>query len=171
MYGGKFIGIIALADVVKPTSRRAISELHEMGIKVVMLTGDNERTARAIQREVGADEVIAEVLPQDKEKEVRRIQESGQKVAMVGDGINDAPALARADVGIAIGAGTDVAIESAGVVLMRSDLLDVAGAIQLGKAVIRNIKENLFWALFYNTICIPVAAGIFYPSFASSSAP
>ena len=168
---GRFIGIIALADVVKPTSRRAVNELHEMGIKVVMLTGDNERTARAIQREVGADEVIAEVLPQDKEKEVRRIQESGQKVAMVGDGINDAPALARADVGIAIGAGTDVAIESAGVVLMRSDLLDVAGAIQLGKAVIRNIKENLFWALFYNTICIPVAAGIFYPSFGLKLSP
>ena len=168
---GRFIGIIALADVVKPTSRRAVNELHEMGIKVVMLTGDNERTARAIQRDVGADEVIAEVLPQDKEKEVRRIQESGQKVAMVGDGINDAPALARADVGIAIGAGTDVAIESAGVVLMRSDLLDVAGAIQLGKAVIRNIKENLFWALFYNTICIPVAAGIFYPSFGLKLSP
>ena len=142
--GGKFIGIIALADVVKPTSRRAISELHEMGIKVVMLTGDNERTARAIQREVGADEVIAEVLPQDKEKEVRRIQESGQKVAMVGDGINDAPALARADVGIAIGAGTDVAIESAGVVLMRSDLLDVAGAIQLGKGRHTQYKREPF---------------------------
>lgn len=169
--GGKFIGIIALADVVKPTSRRAVSELRGMGIKVVMLTGDNERTARAIQREVGADEVIAEVLPQDKEKEVRRIQESGRKVAMVGDGINDAPALARADVGIAIGAGTDVAIESAGVVLMRSDLLDVAGAIQLGKAVIRNIKENLFWALFYNTICIPVAAGVFYPAFGLKLSP
>ena len=169
--GGKFIGIIALADIVKPTSRRAVGELRAMGIKVVMLTGDNERTARAIQREVGADEVIAEVLPQDKEKEIRRLQEGGQKVAMVGDGINDAPALARADVGIAIGAGTDVAIESAGIVLMRSDLLDVAGAIQLGKAVIRNIKENLFWALFYNTICIPVAAGIFYPSFGIKLSP
>ncbi len=168
---GKFIGIIALADIVKPTSRRAVGELRAMGIKVVMLTGDNERTARAIQREVGADEVIAEVLPQDKEREIRRLQEGGQKVAMIGDGINDAPALARADVGIAIGAGTDVAIESADIVLMRSDLLDVAGAIQLGKAVIRNIKENLFWALFYNTICIPVAAGIFYPSFGIKLSP
>lgn len=171
VYGGRFAGVIALADVVKPTSRRAVEELHAMGIRVVMLTGDNERTARAIQREVGADEVIAEVLPQDKEKEVRRIQESGVKAAMVGDGINDAPALARADVGIAIGAGTDVAIESAGIVLMRSDLLDAAGAIQLGRAVIRNIKENLFWALFYNTLCIPVAAGVFYPSFGLKLSP
>lgn len=128
-----------------------------------MLTGDNARTAQAIQKEVGADRVVAEVLPQDKETEIRRLQQQGKKVAMVGDGINDAPALARADVGIAIGAGTDIAIESADLVLMKNDLLDVAGAVQLGHAVIRNIKQNLFWALFYNAICIPVAAGVFYP--------
>lgn len=161
--GGRLLGIIALADMVKPTSRAAIAELKRMGLEVVMLTGDNARTAQAIQKEVGADRVVAEVLPQDKENEIRRLQEQGKKVAMVGDGINDAPALARADVGIAIGAGTDIAIESADLVLMKSDLLDVAGAVQLGHAVIRNIKQNLFWALFYNAICIPVAAGVFYP--------
>lgn len=161
--GGRLLGIIALADMVKPTSRAAIAELKRMGLEVVMLTGDNARTAQAIQKEVGADRVVAEVLPQDKENEIRRLQQQGKKVAMVGDGINDAPALARADVGIAIGAGTDIAIESADLVLMKSDLLDVAGAVQLGHAVIRNIKQNLFWALFYNAICIPVAAGVFYP--------
>ncbi len=163
VYDGELAGLIALADTVKPTSRMAIAEMKKMGLEVVMLTGDNERTAQAIQKEVGADRIVAEVLPQDKENEIRRLQEQGKKVAMVGDGINDAPALARADVGIAIGAGTDIAIESADLVLMKSDLLDVAGAIQLGHAVIRNIKQNLFWALFYNAICIPVAAGIFYP--------
>ena len=161
--GGRLLGIIALADMVKPTSRAAIAELKRMGLEVVMLTGDNARTAQAIQKEVGADRVVAEVLPQDKETEIRRLQQQGKKVAMVGDGINDAPALARADVGIAIGAGTDIAIESADLVLMKNDLLDVAGAVQLGHAVIRNIKQNLFWALFYNAICIPVAAGVFYP--------
>lgn len=160
---GILLGIIALADRVKPTSRAAIEEMKRMGLEVVMLTGDNARTAQAIQKEVGADRVVAEVLPQDKETEIRRLQEQGKKVAMVGDGINDAPALARADVGIAIGAGTDIAIESADLVLMKNDLLDVAGAVQLGHAVIRNIKQNLFWALFYNAICIPVAAGVFYP--------
>lgn len=160
---GVLLGIIALADRVKPTSRAAIEEMKRMGLKVVMLTGDNARTAQAIQKEVGADRVVAEVLPQDKETEIRRLQQQGKKVAMVGDGINDAPALARADVGIAIGAGTDIAIESADLVLMKNDLLDVAGAVQLGHAVIRNIKQNLFWALFYNAICIPVAAGVFYP--------
>lgn len=160
---GVLLGIIALADRVKPTSRAAIEEMKRMGLEVVMLTGDNARTAQAIQKEVGADRVVAEVLPQDKETEIRRLQQQGQKVAMVGDGINDAPALARADVGIAIGAGTDIAIESADLVLMKNDLLDVAGAVQLGHAVIRNIKQNLFWALFYNAICIPVAAGVFYP--------
>lgn len=160
---GILLGIIALADRVKPTSRAAIEEMKRMGLEVVMLTGDNARTAQAIQKVVGADRVVAEVLPQDKETEIRRLQQQGKKVAMVGDGINDAPALARADVGIAIGAGTDIAIESADLVLMKNDLLDVAGAVQLGHAVIRNIKQNLFWALFYNAICIPVAAGVFYP--------
>ena len=169
--GGRLLGIIALADTVKPTSRAAIAELKRMGLEVVMLTGDNAQTAHAIQQQVGADRVVAEVLPQDKETEIRRLQEQGKKVAMVGDGINDAPALARADVGIAIGAGTDIAIESADLVLMKSDLLDVAGAVQLGHAVIRNIKQNLFWALFYNAICIPVAAGLFYPAFGLKLSP
>ena len=156
------IGIIAVADVVKPTSRQAIEEFKAMGIDVVMLTGDNKRTAEAIRRQLHIDRVVAEVMPQDKESEIRRIQESGKKVAMVGDGINDAPALARADVGIAIGAGTDIAIESADIVLMKSDLLDAVTAVQLSKAVIRNIKENLFWAFFYNSIGIPLAAGVFF---------
>ena len=163
--GGQLIGVIAVADVVKPTSRQAVQELARMGIEVVMLTGDNAKTAEAIRRQVGVNRVVAEVFPQDKEKEIRRLQNEGKKVAMVGDGINDAPALARADVGIAIGAGTDVAIESADIVLMKSDLLDVSTAIQLSKAVIRNIKQNLFWAFIYNIIGIPVAAGLFYLPF------
>ena len=163
---GLLIGVIAVADVVKPASRQAVQELSAMGIEVVMLTGDNAKTAEAIRRQVGVDRVVAEVFPQDKEKEIRRLQSAGKKVAMVGDGINDAPALARADVGIAIGAGTDVAIESADIVLMKSDLLDVSTAIQLSKAVIRNIKQNLFWAFIYNIIGIPVAAGLFYIPFA-----
>ena len=159
----KLLGVIAVADVVKPTSREAIEQLKAMNINVVMLTGDNKRTAEAIRKQLGIDRVVAEVLPQDKEREIRSIQQSGKKVAMVGDGINDAPALARADVGVAIGAGTDIAIESADIVLMKSDLLDAVTAIQLSKAVIRNIKENLFWAFFYNTIGIPLAAGVFFP--------
>lgn len=163
--GGKLIGVIAVADIVKPTSRQAVQELSAMGIEVVMLTGDNAKTAEAIRRQVGVSRAVAEVFPQDKEKEIRRLQGNGKKVAMVGDGINDAPALARADVGIAIGAGTDVAIESADIVLMKSDLLDVATAIRLSKAVIRNIKQNLFWAFIYNIIGIPVAAGLFYLPF------
>ncbi len=155
------LGLIAVADVLKESSPAAVRELRQMGIDVVMLTGDNSTTAQAIGRQAGIEKVVAGVLPGDKERHVRQLQEQGKKVAMVGDGINDAPALARADVGIAIGAGTDVAIESADVVLMRSDLLDVSTAIQLSKATIRNIKENLFWALFYNSIGIPLAAGVF----------
>ncbi len=157
------LGIIAAADLPKPTSQEAIEELTAMGLDVVMLTGDNKGTANAIRQQLGIPTVIAEVLPQDKEGEIRRLQAAGRKVAMVGDGINDAPALARADVGIAIGAGTDVALESAGIVLMKNDLRDVSTAIRLSKAVIRNIKQNLFWAFFYNAIGIPLAAGVFFP--------
>ncbi len=158
----QLLGVIAVADVVKPTSRAAIEQFKSMGIDVVMLTGDNQKTAEAIQRQLAIDTVIAEVMPQDKEREIRRIQESGKKVAMVGDGINDAPALARADVGIAIGAGTDIAIESADIVLMKSDLLDAVTAVQLSKATLRNIKQNLFWAFIYNAIGIPLAAGVLF---------
>lgn len=161
----RILGILSVADVVKPTSREAVRQLKEQGVEVVMLTGDNRRTAEAIRRELDIDTVIAEVLPQDKEREIVKLQEQGKKVAMVGDGINDAPALARADVGMAIGAGTDVAIESADVVLMKNDLLDAVTAIRLSKAVIRNIKQNLFWAFFYNSLGIPVAAGVFYHAF------
>ncbi len=161
----EILGIISVADVVKPTSHAAVKELKAMGIEVVMLTGDNRRTAEAIRRQLDIDKVIAEVLPQDKEREIAALQQEGKTVAMIGDGINDAPALARADVGLAIGAGTDVAIESADVVLMKNDLLDVVTAIRLSKAVIRNNKQNLFWAFFYNTLGIPVAAGVFYTTF------
>jgi Cu+-exporting ATPase len=156
------LGIISVADIVKPTSEAAIKEFEAMGIEVVMLTGDNKKTAEAIRKQLNISRAVAEVLPQDKEREIRKIQEQGRKVAMIGDGINDAPALARADVGIAIGAGTDVAIESADIVLIRSDLMDAVTAVQLSKATIRNIKQNLFWAFIYNTIGIPLAAGVFY---------
>jgi Cu+-exporting ATPase len=149
--------------VAKPTSKEAISALKQLGIDVVMLTGDNKRTAEAVRRELGIDTAIAEVLPEDKGEVIKNLQTQGKTVAMVGDGINDAPALALSDVGIAIGAGTDVALESADVVLMKNSLLDVVTAIQLSKATLRNIKQNLFWAFFYNTLGIPLAAGLFYP--------
>ncbi len=161
----QIIGIIAVADVEKSGSRAAIEEFEKMGVDVVMLTGDNRRTAEALRKRMGISRVIAEVLPQDKERHITELQQSGHKVAMIGDGINDAPALAKADVGIAIGAGTDVAIESADAVLMRNDLQDAVTAVKLSKAVIRNIRENLFWAFFYNVIGIPLAAGALYPLF------
>ena len=162
---GKPFGILAIADSVKETSFAAIRELQSMGVKLVLLTGDNRRTAEAIARQLGIGDVLSDVLPQDKESCIARLQGEGHCVAMVGDGINDAPALARADVGLAIGAGTDIAIESADVVLMKSDLRDVPSAISLSRSVIRNIKENLFWVFFYNAIGIPIAAGAFYPAF------
>ena len=169
--GQELVGLIAVADVIKKSSRQAVAELEVMGLEVIMLTGDNAKTAEAIRRQAGIGKVVAEVLPQDKEREIRRLQEQGKKVAMVGDGINDAPALARADVGIAIGAGTDIAIESADVVLMKSDLLDAVTAIQLSKAVMRTIRQNLFWAFFYNVVGIPVAAGVFYSAWGLTLSP
>lgn len=162
---GELLGCIAVADTVKPTSREAIGRLQAMGMRVLMVTGDNRSTAEAIRTQVGVDEAVAQVLPQDKEAVVRKLQQEGHIVAMIGDGINDAPALARADVGIAIGAGTDIAIEAADMILIKSDLLDVAKAICLSRSVMTNIKENLFWAFIYNAVGIPFAAGVFYTAF------
>lgn len=156
------LGIIAVADVIKSTSRQAVAELYALGINVIMLTGDNAKTASAVQQQVGIKQTVSDVLPQDKELHIRQLKEQGRNVAMVGDGINDAPALARANVGIAIGAGTDIAIESADIVLMKNDLLDVVTTIQLSKSVMQNIRQNLFWAFFYNVVGIPIAAGLFY---------
>lgn len=162
---GELLGCIAVADTVKPTSREAIGKLQAMGLRVLMVTGDNQATAEAIRAQMGVDEAVAQVLPQDKEAVIRKLQQEGHIVAMVGDGINDAPALARADIGIAIGAGTDIAIEAADMVLIKSDLLDVAKAICLSRSVMTNIKENLFWAFIYNAVGIPFAAGVFYTAF------
>lgn len=162
---GRFLGIIGVSDTVKATSYEAINAWEKMGVRVIMLTGDNRRTAEAVRQKLGISEVVAEVLPQDKEKKVSELKRQGYKVAMIGDGINDAPALAAADVGMAIGAGTDVAMESADIILMKNDLRDAVTAMKLSRAVIRNIKENLFWAFFYNCIGIPLAAGVLYPAF------
>lgn len=162
---GELEGIIAVADTVRDSSRSALKQFKEAGLKVVMLTGDNRITAEAIRKKLDIEEAISEVMPTQKESVIRQLQEKGHKVAMVGDGINDAPALTRADVGIAIGAGTDIAIDSADVVLMKDSLVDVATAIDLSKSVIRNIRMNLFWAFFYNILGIPVAAGVLYPAF------
>jgi len=157
---GRLAGLIGVADEIKPESREAVAAIQRMGIETVMITGDAEAVARAIAAEAGIEKVIARVLPEDKDKEVQKLQMAGKKVAMVGDGINDAPALARSDVGIAIGAGTDVAIESADIVLMRGDLNGVGKALELSRQTIRNIKQNLFWAFFYNILGIPIAAGV-----------
>ena len=167
----EIIGIIAVADTIKDTSKRAIDEMKKMGIEVIMLTGDNSKTANAIKEKIGIDKMVSDVMPQDKEREIKNLQKNNQKVTMIGDGINDAPALKRAEVGIAIGSGTDIAIESADIVLIKDDLLDGVAAIQLSKLVMRKIKQNLFWAFFYNTLGIPLAAGVFYKHFGVKLSP
>jgi P-type Cu2+ transporter len=162
---GRAVGVIALADAARPTAAATVAALHESGIAVVMLTGDNEATAARIADQLGIDTVIAEVLPGDKANKIAELQRAGKRVAMVGDGVNDAPALAMADLGIAIGAGTDVAIDTADVVLMRSDPLDVPVALRIGKGTLRKMRQNLGWAISYNTIALPIAAGVFAPAF------
>jgi len=167
----ELLGIIAIADTVRDTSKTAVTELNKENINVIMLTGDNKRTASVVAGSVGIDSVRADLLPEDKEKIISELQQNDEIAAMVGDGINDAPALARADIGISMGAGTDIALHSSDIVLLRDDLADLPTAIRLSKAVLRNIKQNFFWALFYNTLCIPLAAGVFIPLFGISLSP
>jgi len=168
---GKVAGVAAAADPIKPTARQAVVKMQELGLEVAMITGDNQKTAQAIGKQIGIGRIFSEVLPEDKAKYVKKLQDEGKFVAMVGDGVNDAPALAQADIGIAIGAGTDVAIETAKVVLMRSDPADVLRAIRLSKATVTKMKQNLFWASIYNLLAIPIAAGVLYPKFGISLRP
>ena len=170
-FKGKVAGVVGAEDPIKENAKQAIAKMKNLGIEVAMITGDNKKTAETIGKELNIDRVFAEVLPEDKEKYVKKLQDEGKIVAMVGDGVNDAPALARADIGIAIGAGTDVAIETANIVLMKSDPLDILRAIRLSKATVRKMKENLFWASIYNLLAIPIAAGVLYPAFKISLRP